>query len=196
MSGHYCSEHGETFFKTPNMRGYAHTIKDAKGKVINGPNGKALWCNEEEAAEPSAAPQEQHEAVPEKPFEPAINQQKQASIEGQNARTNLTNLAVAGRLDEGLELALISQLCSFAGLLFDGSHKEKGGHMVEAAKQQGAIEVDRTKGQFPNQGAFLNKCWSELGFQRPDVEKLLGGPITAKTDFDGAWLAIQKSVKK
>ena len=129
MSEHWCGVHKTKFFKTEKMKSYAHPVKDAEGNTSG-------WCNEEATSQ--AAPTERHE--PEKPFEPAINQQKQASIESQNARTNLTNLAVAGRLDEGLEHALISQLCSFAGLLFDGTYKEKGGHVVEAAKQMGAVD--------------------------------------------------------
>jgi hypothetical protein len=59
--------------------------------------------------------------------EPPINHEKQESIEAQNARTNLTNLSVGGFFGRNdwhpLELALVSQLASLAGLNFDGSYK-------------------------------------------------------------------------
>ena len=39
MAEHFCTEHATKFFKTPNMRSYAHPIKDKDDKT-------AGWCNE------------------------------------------------------------------------------------------------------------------------------------------------------
>lgn len=141
------------------------------------------------------------EEAPPPPPEPAINQQKQASIEAQNARTNLTNLFIAGKLDEYplVKSTLLSQLCSYAGIHFDGTHTES---LVQAAMKAGAVpKVDTgyappANGQFKNVGDFLNHAYKEYGLQRPEVEALLGEPVTPRTDLDGAWLVVENSVQK
>jgi hypothetical protein len=180
MSEHWCPIHNTAFFKKGNMKSYAHPMKDENGNTTG-------WCNEPEKAEPKAEPKE------DKPFIPAINPEKQASIEAQNARTALTSLMIAGKLTtasidayDPLEFALVSQLTDRAGVTFKG-FKNKQGTMVDAAKAAGAVE----KKQFPNLGAFLNKCHSDLGLERADVEKMLDTKLSASTDFDGAWVALQ-----
>ena len=140
------------------------------------------------------------EVEPPPPQEPAISHEKLESNLAMNARNNLTALDVVGKLSDGLHLALVSQLCSFAGLLFDGTYKEKGGHVVAAVEKAGGVKKGmdvpleeppiKAKGQFANVGAFLNRCHQEYGLQRPQVEALLGEPISAKTDLDGAWLMV------
>ena len=50
MADHICEEHQTKFFKTANMRGYSHPVKDGDGNdVLNQQTGKQLWCNEEDA---------------------------------------------------------------------------------------------------------------------------------------------------
>jgi hypothetical protein len=172
MAEHWCAEHKTVFFKKGRMKGYAHPIKDANG------NDTGEWCNEPEAA---PAPQ----ATPGKPFEPAINREKQASIEQQNARTNLTQLAIAGLLDEGEKASLIGQLCAIANIA-----RCVPPGLVDAVKAAGGKVVKTGTKQFPNLGAFLNKCWTELKLQRPDVEAYLEMPVTDTTDFDAAWVLL------
>ena len=42
----FCEEHQVEWFKTANMRAYAHPVKDDDGlQVINEETGKPLWCN-------------------------------------------------------------------------------------------------------------------------------------------------------
>ena len=185
MSEHYCTVHKTPWFKKGNMRGYAHPIKDASGTTTE-------WCNE-----PEATPQ----AAPEKPFEPAINQQKQSSIEAQNALTNLTNLAIAGILPEHYHNRLCVALLGRTGLNWGESTATKPG-LVDAAIKAGAVPkadtgyVQPKNGQFKNVGDFLNRCYQEYGMQRPEVEALLGEPVTAKSDLDGAWVVVEKTVQK
>lgn len=83
--GHYCKIHKTPFFKTANMRGYAHPIKDGEGKTIE-------WCNEDaqevaklEPQEPISPPPQEGEPTPEqlKPFDPtrkSIERQKALDI--------------------------------------------------------------------------------------------------------------------
>ena len=199
MSEHWCEVHQTDYFKTPKMKTYAHPVKDAAGKTLG-------WCNEPET--PSAAPAQQATQQPQP--EPAERTEwaphpvKQASIEAQSARANLMNLVIAELgipeedrlIKDDIARALVSQLYSYTSLSFNGSYKEKGGHVVEAAKKAGAIEVDRTHGQFANVGAFLNRCHQEYGLQRPQVETILGEPITAKMDLDTAWLTVTNTETK
>ncbi len=199
MSEHMCPIHGVEFFKTPRMKGYAHPVTDAAGKKVY-KNGKQVWCNEDDLTsgepEPVSMPQPQvapPNAPQEERTEWAPHPKKQASIEAQNARTALTSLMIAGKLTtasidayDPLEFALVSQLTDRAGVTFKG-FKNKQGTMVDAAKAAGAVE----KKQFPNLGAFLNKCHSDLGLERADVEKMLDTKLSASTDFDGAWVALQ-----
>ena len=50
MADHICEEHQTKFFKTANMRGYSHPVKDGDGNdVLNQQTGKQLWCNEGDA---------------------------------------------------------------------------------------------------------------------------------------------------
>jgi len=183
-SGHYCTIHKTPFFKTKNMRGYAHPIKDASGNTVQGPDGKDLWCNEQEKADEHvvvdttpATPAEVYHSN-----EPPINREKQASIEQQNARTNLTQLAIAGLLPESEKQLLISQLLFIANIA-----RGVPTGLVEAVQAAGGKVVKCGTKQFPNVGAFLNKCWTELKLQRPEVEAYLEMPITDTTDFDAAW---------
>jgi len=76
------------------------------------------------------------EVPPPPPPEPPISHEKQASIEAQNARTNLTALCIAGKLTEAEETKLIMQLCSFAGIHYDTEEP-----LVEAVKAQGGVET-------------------------------------------------------
>jgi len=132
--------------------------------------------------------------------EPPINHEKQESIEGQNARTNLC-LLFDHLTDEGisqmslLQSSLVSQLCSLAGLHFDGSYKAKGG-MVQAAIEQGAVvKPDRTAAE------KLAKTITTLGKLRTEVakfgagyetqeeqEKKLGQKFDTVSDFAGAYI--------
>jgi len=191
MSEHWCPIHNTAFFKKGNMKSYAHPMKDENGNTTG-------WCNEPEKAEPKAVSMPQPQVAPpnapqEERTEWAPHPKKQASIEAQNARTALTSLMIAGKLTtasidayDPLEFALVSQLTDRAGVTFKG-FKNKQGTMVDAAKAAGAVE----KKQFPNLGAFLNKCHSDLGLERADVEKMLDTKLSASTDFDGAWVALQ-----
>lgn len=127
--------------------------------------------------------------------EPPINTKKQASIEMQSALDNLTQYGIAGRLSKESiasmsyeEMRVVAKLFENAGLAF----REPKSQMVEAAKEMGAVEKPK-KGQFPNKGAFLTKCYKELGLQRPDVEEKIG-PIDNISDFDGAWIALNNSL--
>jgi len=112
--------------------------------------------------------------------------EKQTSIETQNAVTNVCNLIAAGvlPLDSLLGRNVIPYLES---KLIIGSHKAQvaASPVVQAAIEMGGV----VKPQFPNIGAFLNKCWSEHGLQRPDVEAITG-PITPETDFEGAYVCL------
>ena len=92
MSEHWCPIHKTPFFKKGNMKGYAHPIKDAEGNTTG-------WCNEDQLPSNPDHIVKKGEPVAEK-FEPAINQQKQNSIEIQNAVNNIVALWVGGKLDE------------------------------------------------------------------------------------------------
>ena len=131
-------------------------------------------------------PAGQAPSAPERDYEPPINQQKQTSIETQNAVTNVSNLWAAGKLaDDSL---LVQNLIPYLeSKLIIGSHKAQitSSPLVEAAVALGGV----VKGEFPNPGAFLNKCWNEHGLQRADVEAIVG-PISAEIDLDGAYLCL------
>lgn len=48
-SEHWCQVHKTKFFKTANMKSYAHPVKDADGKLLS-------WCNEDaQETEPKQA---------------------------------------------------------------------------------------------------------------------------------------------
>lgn len=185
MSEHWCPIHNTAFFKKGNMKSYAHPMKDENGNTTG-------WCNEPEKAEPKAEPKE------DKPFIPAINPEKQASIEAQNARTNLTNLLVAGKLTEAsikaldpLETALVAQLCDRAGVAYRG-FKDKQGEMVEPtratdAEREAAAKTAKTittLGKLRTEVAKLGE-----GYQtQAEQEKVFGQPFDSIADFPGAYL--------
>lgn len=61
MAEHWCDIHKTKFFKTANMYGYAHPIKDKDGKTIE-------WCNED-AKEVAGLEPVKPEPVPPQPGE-------------------------------------------------------------------------------------------------------------------------------
>lgn len=190
MSGHWCPIHKTAFFKKGNMKSYAHPIKDAGGNTTG-------WCNEDDLskAEPKAEPHE------DKPFVPAINPEKQASIEAQNARTNLTSLMIAGKLTtasidayDPLEFALVSQLTDRAGVTFKG-FKNKQGTMVDAAKAAGATDADRDAARKVAKGiTTLGKLRTEVlkfgeGYEtQAEQEKVFEQAFDAISDFPGTYM--------
>jgi len=185
MSGHYCTLHNTVFFKTEKMRGYAHPIKDAQGNTIKDGKGKDLWCNEEEGT-PQETPSQQVSTPHSATYSSPETDKRQVSIETQNAVTNTCNLWAAGKIEDDSLLAK-NVLDYLASKLIIGSHKAqvKASPLVEAAVALGGV----VKGEFPNPGAFLNKCWNEHGLQRADVEAIVG-PISAEIDLDGAYLCL------
>ena len=193
MSEHYCTVHHTKFFKTANMKSYAHPVKDAEGNTLE-------WCNEDKQPAPQAAPQAQP-SKPEARTEWAPNPEKQHSIEAQNALTNLTNLAIAGILPAHYHDRLCVALLGRTGLNWGESTATKPG-LVDAAIKAGGVPkadtgyVPPKNGQFKNVGDFLNRCYQEYGMQRPEVEALLGEPVNAKSDLDGAWVVVEQSVQK
>jgi len=50
---HYCEIHKTKFFKTPNMKGFAHPILDADS------NSTGKWCNEPKSEAQASQPQKQ-----------------------------------------------------------------------------------------------------------------------------------------
>lgn len=180
MSEHWCSTHNTPYFMKGKMQRYAHPVKDAQGNTLKDERGRDIWCNEDDAQLERPAPAPKTEA----PWVPAINPDKQASIEAQNALTNLTNLAIAEILPPHMVEALIIALLSRTGINWGDC---KGG-LVEEAKKHGA----KPKSQFKHMGEFLTRAHKEMGLQRPDVEAKIG-PIDDSTDLDGAWLALENS---
>lgn len=194
MSEHMCPIHGVEFFKTPKMRGYAHPVTDAEGNKVY-KNGKQVWCNEDDLTTGDATPEPTPQ--PERQ-EPMINREKQSSIEAQNARTNLTNLLVAGKLTEAsikaldpLETALVAQLCDRAGVAYRG-FKDKQGEMVEPtratdAEREAAAKTAKTittLGKLRTEVAKLGE-----GYQtQAEQEKVFGQPFDSIADFPGAYL--------
>jgi hypothetical protein len=189
---HWCDRHKTKFFKTANMKSYAHPIKDADGKTIG-------WCNEDKLEAPAQEPEPKPE--PERK-EWAPNPERQASIEAQNARTNLVALLKEGLLKrdmleemEPLELSLVAQLCDRAGIRFGyGEYKDKGGHLVEAAKELGAVEKPiKTLGD-------LRERLSALGITtEPEQKRACGLEATEpwsnlKGDYLGAYKIAQETI--
>ena len=68
MVTNWCKEHEKVWFKTKNMRGFAHPVEENGEPVINEETGKPLWCNRpkdwEEPTQPSVKPQEPLEIAP------------------------------------------------------------------------------------------------------------------------------------
>jgi hypothetical protein len=202
MSEHMCPIHGVEFFKTPKMKGYAHPVKDANGNPVY-KNGKQAWCNEDdlEAGEPKPLDYKNAKPEPERK-EWAPNPERQASIEAQNARTNLVALLKEGLLKrdmldemEPLELSLVAQLCDRAGIRFGyGEYKDKGGHLVEAATELGAVEKPiKTLGD-------LRERLSALGITtEPEQKRACGLEATEpwsnlKGDYLGAYKIAQETI--
>ena len=102
MAEHWCVEHNTVFFKKGNMRGYAHPIKNANGVTVG-------WCNEPEH---DAPPEAEHQPPPE-------TDKRQASIEAQNALTNLSGLY--DKLSPAEQFELVAVLCDRAGITFDST---------------------------------------------------------------------------
>lgn len=208
MSEHWCPIHGVEFFKTPRMKGYAHPVTDAEGKKVY-KHGKQVWCNEDDLAsgepEPASMPRPQVAPPPtheEERTEWAPHPKKQASIEAQNARTNLTSLCVAGKLAEDAVLSkaeeqLILLLTVTAGFpRGNPTDSIVSSPMVQEAVRQGGVVTKVTSKEFPNLGAFLNRCHTELGLERTEVEKILDVKLSTSTDFEGAWVALNDLVGK
>ena len=144
-----------------------------------------------------AKPEPRHEES----SEPRINQQKQSSIETQHAITKVVELRVGNVIDDDdpLYKAALSYIKDRVMGADNRVAQKATSPLVEAVKDAGGVEkydgqlkepVVRTKGEFANVGAFLNRCHQEYDLQRPAVEAILGEPITAKTDLDGAWLTV------
>jgi len=85
-------------------------------------------------------PAGQAPSAPERDYEPPINQQKQTSIETQNAVTNTCNLWAAGKIEDDSLLAK-NVLDYLASKLIIGSHKAqvKASPLVEAAVEMGGV---------------------------------------------------------
>lgn len=204
MSEHWCAKHKTAFFKKGRMDHYAHPIKDAQGNTIKDAKGKDLWCNEDDlttdgpepvsTSQPQVGPQN---ATQEERTEWAPHPKKQASIEAQNARTNLTSLCVAGKLADNAVLSkaeerLIFLLTATAGFpRGNPTDSIVSSPMVNEAVEQGGVVTKVTSSRFPHQGAFLTECWKTYKLQRPDLEEMLGAPITDETDFDKAWEKVE-----
>ena len=62
MAEHWCQIHKTKFFKTANMKSYAHPVKDEKGVLIS-------WCNED-AQEVAKLEPQQPITPPTQPGEP------------------------------------------------------------------------------------------------------------------------------
>jgi hypothetical protein len=63
---HFCKEHNTKWFKSPNMKNYAHPVKDADGNQIYDAKGKPMWCSE---------PKPQTEPVQNVPQPPVVNKE-------------------------------------------------------------------------------------------------------------------------
>jgi hypothetical protein len=190
MAEHFCTEHGVPFFKKGNMKSYAHPIKDGSGIT-------AGWCNEQEAPRAST-----HNIPPE-------TDKRQASIEAQNARTNLTNLAIAGKLTEVQEIALISQLCSFALMDGDGGFVDNDGHegkiviekpLVAAVKAEGGVVVATGAGTGPIKTlGDLRQKLADMGLTDQKAQKKACGLeaeepwSNLRGDYEGAYRIVQET---
>ena len=64
---HWCAEHKVAYFKSANMRGYAHPIKDANGNQVMNAAGKPAWCAEIKISTPPT--EAEAAATGEPPFE-------------------------------------------------------------------------------------------------------------------------------
>ena len=106
---------------------YDFSVKSTDQKGVHLIDGKTLKKADGTAATP---------AMPHSAYQAPETDKRQASIEAQNARTNLTALCIAGKLTEAEETKLIMQLCSFAGIHYDTEEP-----LVEAVKAQGGVET-------------------------------------------------------
>ena len=80
----------------------------------------------------------QSASVPEKDYEPPINKEKQSSIETQHAATCVTNLYIAGKIDD--DCLLVKNLMPYLeSKLLPGSHRSQ---MVQAAVDVGGVEKE------------------------------------------------------
>ena len=60
---HYCKEHDTVWFKSKNMRNYAHPVKTSDGETVFDDSGKQKWCNEPESDTATVA-LESHKSPP------------------------------------------------------------------------------------------------------------------------------------
>ena len=80
----------------------------------------------------------QSASVPEKDYEPPINKEKQSSIETQHAATCVTNLYIAGKIDD--DSLLVQNLIPYLeSKLLPGSHRAQMSPLVQAAVEVGGV---------------------------------------------------------
>jgi hypothetical protein len=131
-----------------------------------------------------------------KPSEPPINSQKQASIETQNAVTNVVNLWVGGKLDDVPEGQLIKDnvIAYLQGKIIGQAVKAQSGYLVDAAKEQGAVkndELDRVANSIKTLGALRREMAKfGIGYQtEEEQEEIVGKPLSelSKDEYAAAY---------
>ncbi len=130
--GHWCSEHGVTFFKKGKMKNYAHPIGDT-----------GQWCNE---------PEEGGDPIPEEVKPPATTKSETMSKKDWSDKDELTRVSIhkqvalkcaSGMAEQGvIEPAKVLTYCEIFARWLNGDIKLKnptafdeavGKHFIEEA---------------------------------------------------------------